>query len=71
MTSEKVKTSIYTNVSYHKHNKKWEAKFIHEKRTYRLWYFMDQYDAAVAVDKNRLEMGLLRYYNIYNDLKRT
>lgn len=64
MTSEKVKTSIYTNVSYHKHNKKWEAKFIHEKKTIRLGYFMNQYDAAVAIDNKRLEMGLSRYYEI-------
>ena len=64
MTSEKVKTSIYTNVSYHKHQKKWEAKFIHEKKTIRVGYFMNQYDAAVAVDKKRLEMGLPRNYEI-------
>ena len=64
MTSEKVKTSIYINVSYHKHQKKWEAKFMHDKKAYRLGYFINQYDAAVAVDQKRLEMGLPRYYEI-------
>lgn len=64
MTSEKVNSSIYTNVSYHKRHKKWEAKFTYDKKTYSLGYFMNQYDAAVAVDKKRLEMKLPRYYEI-------
>lgn len=64
MPTTRVKTSIYTGVSYHKIKKKWEAKFVYNKKLYHLGYHMSQYHAAIAIDNKRIELGIPSYNEI-------
>jgi len=64
MPSKRVKTSIYTGVSYHKYKKKWEAKFTYKKTRYYLGYHISEYHAAIAIDNKRIELGIPSFNEI-------
>jgi hypothetical protein len=64
MPTNRVKTSIYTGVSYNKNRKKWEAKFVYNKKLYYLGYHMSEYHAAIAIDNKRMQLGIPSYNEI-------
>ena len=53
---EKEKTSKYVGVSFSRHNRKWRTIISYRKKTYRLGYFSNEKEAALAYDKKALEL---------------
>ena len=48
MEEQKSPTSKYRGVSWHKHNKKWQAQLKIKGKRYHLGYFTDEKQAAKA-----------------------
>ena len=52
------KSSIYIGVSFHKHGEKYEAYTHLANKNIHIGRFDDEDDAARAVDRKRIELGL-------------